>query len=174
MVRAVDRPRRLTAASLLGQAQSMSSNGNGSDAERGSLSPREREALRQRASELGKRLDEVRERNAPASNVDPRARGNAMGQAFKITAELLVGVVLGGGIGWALDRHLGTAPWLLVLMLVLGFAAGLSNVIRSARRMQAQAEPLQRAAPSIADDDDGDDQPAPKDPRGPPTGGRST
>lgn len=83
-----------------------------------------------------------------------------MGQAFKIVAELIVGVVVGGGIGWALDRQLGSAPWLLILFLLLGFAAGISNVVRVARRMQAAAEPLQRSAPSVADDDD-DDGPRP-------------
>jgi ATP synthase protein I len=36
----------------------------------------------------------------------------------------------------------------------LGFAAGLSNVIRTARRMQAEAEPLQRGAASVPDDED--------------------
>jgi ATP synthase protein I len=121
--------------------------------ERDALSPGEREALRRRATELGKRLDEVRTRKAPQTG-DPRARGAAMGEAFKIAVELIVGVVVGGGIGWALDRHLGTAPWLLIVFLLLGFAAGISNVIRTARRMQAAAEPLQRSAPSVPDDDE--------------------
>ena len=142
----------------------MASNGNASGPERGTLSPEEREALRQRASELGKRLDDVRVRKAPPT-ADSRARGAAMSEAFKITAELLVGVIVGGGIGWALDRYLGTAPWLLILFLLLGFAAGMSNVIRSARRMQAQAEPLQRGAPSVPDDDE-DDAPVGGPPRG--------
>jgi len=57
-------------------------------------------------------------------------------------------------LGWVLDRQLGTTPWLLVVFLILGFAAGLSNVIRTARQMQAKAEPLQRGAKPVADDDD--------------------
>lgn len=137
----------------------MASSDKPHEPERSTLSPDERDALKRRASELGKRLDEVRTRNAPQTG-DPRARGAALGEAFKIVAELVVGVVVGGGIGWALDRHLGTTPWLLVLFLMLGFAAGMSNVIRSARRMQALAEPLQRAAPSVVDaDEDGDGKP---------------
>ena len=138
----------------------MSVNGKDSDPGRGELTPEEREALRRRASEIGKRLDEVKARKAPAAEAD-RARGRAMGEAFKIVAELVVGVAVGAGIGWVLDRQLGTAPWLLVLFLVLGFAAGLSNVIRTARQMQARAEPLQRAARPVADDDD-DDAPGAK------------
>lgn len=125
---------------------------------RGSLTPEERKALRERASELGKRLDVVHARNAPPVG-SGRARGSALGQAFKIVAELLVGVVVGGGMGWALDKALGTRPWLLVLFLMLGFAAGMSNVIRTARKMQSASEPMQRSAPSVADDDDEDDRP---------------
>jgi ATP synthase protein I len=77
-----------------------------------------------------------------------------MGQAFRIVAELVVGVAVGGFIGYTLDRWLGATPWLLVLGLMLGFAAGLMNVIRTARQMQAGAEPLQRAAKPAKDDED--------------------
>ena len=87
-----------------------------------------------------------------------------MGEAFKITAELIAGIAVGGGIGWALDRAFGTGPWLLIVFLILGFAGGMSNVIKSARRMQAMAEPMQRSAPTVQagsdDDDDLDDRPA--------------
>ena len=140
----------------------MATNGKASgegepDPGRGSLTPQERNALKQRASELGKRLDVVHARKAPPSG-NIRARGNALGEAFKIVAELVVGVVVGGGMGWALDKALGTRPWLLVLFLILGFAAGMSNVVRTARRMQAASEPMQRSAPAVPDDDDEDER----------------
>ena len=48
----------------------------------------------------------------------------------------------------------GLLPWLLILFLMLGFGAGLSNVIRTARQMQARSEPLQRAAKPVKDDDE--------------------
>lgn len=80
-----------------------------------------------------------------------------MGQAFKIVVELVVGVVFGGLVGWALDRYLGTSgPWFLMVFLILGFAAGMLNVIRTARQMQAKSEKLQSSAPSVLDDDDED------------------
>jgi ATP synthase protein I len=131
----------------------MSDNGKDASPERGQLTPDERESLRRRASELGRQLDQVKARRAPAVESNG-ARGAAFGEAFKIVAELLVGVIVGGGLGWVLDRQLGTTPWLLVVFLILGFAAGLSNVIRTARQMQAKAEPLQRGAKPVADDDD--------------------
>lgn len=80
-----------------------------------------------------------------------------MGQGMRIAVDLVVGVAFGGFVGWWLDQYLGTAPWLMVVMLILGFSAGMMNVIRTARRMQAQAEASQRAAPSVPDDNDEDD-----------------
>lgn len=135
-------------------------NGKNDEPGRGSITPAERDALKQRASELGKRLDEVQARKVPRDG-SGRARGNALGQAFKIVAEMMVGVVVGGGIGWVLDRQLSTRPLFLVLFLVLGFAAGVSNVVRTARKMQAESEPMQRSAPSVADRDDEDGDEAP-------------
>lgn len=132
----------------------MSNSGKDHGSGRGEISREDREALKARAAGIGARLEQVKARRAP--QLDPAARTNAMGQAFKIAIELVVGVLFGGLVGWFLDGYLGTRPWLLVLFLVLGFAAGLTNVVRTARRMQAAAEPLQRAAPSVDADEEDD------------------
>jgi ATP synthase protein I len=43
----------------------------------------------------------------------------------------LVGLPFGGGlIGWLLDRWLGTAPWIMLAMLFLGFGLAVRNVMR--------------------------------------------
>ncbi len=133
----------------------MSNNGKGHGSGRGEISREDREALRARAAGLGGRLEQVKARRAP-HQLDNAARGAALGQAFKIAIELVVGVVFGGLVGWALDRYFGSAPWLLVLFLVLGFVAGMMNVVRTARRMQTAAEPLQRAAAPVEPDDEDD------------------
>ena len=131
------------------------SSNDGSGPRRGELTPADREAFKRRTEALGKHLDEVKQRQVPMSREEQQARGSAMGQAFKISVELVAGVGVGGFIGWAIDRQLGTKPWLLMVFLVLGFAAGMLNTIRSARKMQAEAEPMQRSAPSVkAEDDD--------------------
>ena len=41
-------------------------------------------------------------------------------------------MVVGAGLGWLLDRVLGITPWGLIVFLLLGFAAGVLNVMRSA------------------------------------------
>lgn len=117
------------------------------------LSAEDRASIQARARDMERRLSEARARIAPEDPIDPRIRGRAMGQGLRIAIDLVVGVAFGGFVGYWLDRNLGTAPWLMVVLLILGFAAGMTNVIRTAKRMQAEAEAAQRAAPSVKDDD---------------------
>lgn len=53
-----------------------------------------------------------------------------MGLGFRIATELVAAFAVGGGIGYLLDRWLGTAPWLMVMFLLLGAVAGTLNVYR--------------------------------------------
>ena len=131
----------------------MSDDGKDQTPERGQISASDREAIRRRSAELGRKLDEVNARHAPAAR-GGGDREEAFGTAFKFAAELVVGVVVGGGVGWLLDRQFGTQPWLMIVLVILGFAAGLLNVVRAAREAQAINEPLQKAAPSVKDDGD--------------------
>ncbi len=118
---------------------------------RGVLSAEDREAFKSRAGEIDRRLSEAKARYAPKP--DARQRGQAMGQGLKIAVELVVGVGFGAIVGWWLDDVLGTRPWLMIVMVLLGFGAGMLNIIRTAQRLQAQAEAAQMAAPSVRDAD---------------------
>lgn len=132
--------------------------GSGKDAKNGhgEISPEDRQAIRDRASDIGKRLDQARARKAETAGRTKRQplAGSHMGQALRFATDLVAGVGVGGGIGWLLDRQFGSTPWLLALFVVLGFAAGLLNIIRAARKMQAEMEPLQRSQSSVRDDDE--------------------
>jgi ATP synthase protein I len=55
-----------------------------------------------------------------------------MAKGMRATSELVGGVLVGGFIGWQLDRWLGTKPWLLILFFLLGVGAGFWNVMRGA------------------------------------------
>jgi ATP synthase protein I len=90
-------------------------------------------ALSARLQRLGEglarhRADETS--NDATANRAATASGYARG--FRLSSELVAGVVVGAGLGWLLDRVLGIAPWGLIVFLLLGFAAGVLNVMRSA------------------------------------------
>ena len=54
-----------------------------------------------------------------------------LGLGFRIGIELVVAVVVATGIGWAIDRWLGTRPWGMIVLFFLGVAAGMLNVYRA-------------------------------------------
>lgn len=88
-------------------------------------------ALSARLRDLDRRLVEKRpERDSDmAAEAAPRP-GFAM--ALRLSADFVAGVVVGAGFGWGFDAVLGTSPWGLIVFLLLGFAAGVLNVLRSA------------------------------------------
>ena len=63
-----------------------------------------------------------------------RGAGSAAGygQALRLSSEFIAAVAVGGGLGWFIDRFAGTSPWGMIVFLLLGFAAGVLNVMRSA------------------------------------------
>ena len=74
----------------------------------------------------------------PASETAEQPSG--LGVAWRISIELAVAIGVCGAIGFGLDRWLDTAPWLMLVFLVLGFAAGIRNVYRAAQQIAAAAE----------------------------------
>ena len=62
----------------------------------------------------------------------PAADASGYARGFRLSSELVAGVLVGAAIGWAIDRMLGISPWGLIVFLLLGFAAGVVNVIRAA------------------------------------------
>jgi ATP synthase protein I len=104
----------------------------------GELSPQERAQFEHRISELGDRLGKVRSRRASERNAgaeaDQRSRGMVYG--MRMATDLIAAVIVGGAIGWGLDWVLGSRPWLFLLLFLLGFAAGVRNLLRMYERMQ--------------------------------------
>ncbi len=60
--------------------------------------------------------------------------------AWRMVIELVAGLGIGFAIGYGLDAVLGTKPWLMVVMTLLGFVAGIKTMIRSAQELQRENE----------------------------------
>ena len=98
------------------------------------------------------RLAAAKARNAP---VDPmRMAGGAMGQGFRFALEIVITTVVGSAIGWQLDRWLGSKPWLLLLFMLLGLAAGFINLFRAvaAEQKLVDAQPMPASVPDDPED----------------------
>ena len=74
----------------------------------------------------------VDKRNSNNKNLNPSPIGNA----FKLSTELVSAVAVGTIIGFILDKTFGTKPWLIIIFFFVGVIAGITNVIRSAKNMQ--------------------------------------
>ncbi len=93
--------------------------------------------------DLGARLKKARNAanpTGPEGSGRGAAGAGSMAAALRISMEMVAALVVGGFIGWFLDRFLGTGPWLLLVFLVLGFAAGMLGAVRESRRIQTQAD----------------------------------
>jgi ATP synthase protein I len=82
-------------------------------------------------------LDDALERHREERRVQPEGDGRSataagFANALRLSSEFVAGIVVGAGLGWLIDRAFGTSPWGLIVFLLLGFVAGVLNVLRSA------------------------------------------
>ena len=64
---------------------------------------------------------------------EPRSN---IGEAFKMSTELVSAVAVGTIIGFILDKWFGTKPWLILTFFFVGVIAGIMNVIKTAKKIQ--------------------------------------
>ena len=72
---------------------------------------------------------------------------------MRLGSEFIAAILVGAGIGYLLDLWLGTSPWLMLVMLMVGFAAGVLNMVRSTAEMN-RANPPPTAAMRAPDDEE--------------------
>ena len=117
---------------LHSMAEGANDSGNGN----GDQSSSDEAALSARLGSLDRRLSDIRGSrkigtDQPGSG-DGAARASAMALGFRLSSELIAGVVVGALLGWGFDRFLSTSPFGLIVFVLLGFVAGVVNVVRSA------------------------------------------
>lgn len=105
-------------------------------------------ALSERLGSLDHRLSAIRDSRKigtdPSGNEQDtaQARASAMAVGLRLSSELVAGVLVGAALGWGFDRLLSTSPWGLIVFLLLGFIAGVINVMRTAGVMAKQSGKL--------------------------------
>ncbi len=103
--------------------------------------------------QLEQRLDKLKAKHKkPEQDTDA---GSLLGMAWRLSTELVVAVLVGTGLGHLLDRVFGTAPWILLVGLGFGFAAGIMNTLRVAEKMDAATSHLP-IGDDLPDEDEND------------------
>ncbi len=66
------------------------------------------------------------------------AEGRAESRGWALGIEFVGAVLVSGFIGWMIDRFAGTGPWGLIVMLLLGFAAGVRSAMKASSQFDAE------------------------------------
>jgi ATP synthase protein I len=120
---------------------------------------------RAKLNDLSARLNAVHREEAEkeASSAATRASSQGVSIGMRIGIELLAAVLVGGAIGYFIDQHFNTKPIFLLAFLVLGFAAGVMDVLRVIKGLDSavglgravrEKDAAMRDAPGFKDDDE--------------------
>lgn len=93
-----------------------------------------------RLDRLGDALSKAKGKISPETR--ERSSASGFGQALRMSSEFVAGILVGAGLGWLIDRVFDTAPWGLIVFLMLGFGAGILNVLRVAKLVDDPASRL--------------------------------
>jgi len=86
----------------------------------------EEEADFRRRLKTARNVHAEKHREVPASS---------HGLALRVGSDFIAGIIVGGLLGWGIDRTFGTTPWGLIICLALGFVTGTKLAIRSANEI---------------------------------------
>jgi len=101
---------------------------------------------KQRMAQLEDKIANAKAVHRPESQIkDHHSQAHA---GWRMVTELVAGLLIGFCIGYGLDSLFGTLPIFLVLFVLLGFAAGVKTMLRS-------AQDIQRAQSGQTDKDEG-------------------
>ncbi len=95
---------------------------------------------RSETGDLAARIARARAERSDDADFEPRDGGAARGagRGFRLASEFVAAIVVGALLGIGLDAIFGTTPWIAIVMVLLGFAAGVLNVVRAAQRMGSE------------------------------------
>jgi ATP synthase protein I len=85
--------------------------------------------------------DALARRIAAARAAEPSSRDGAKreeSQGWSVALEFVGAMLVGGFLGWLIDRFAGTGPWGMIVLLLLGFATGLRSVLRQQKKIDGE------------------------------------
>lgn len=105
------------------------------------------ESLEERRKRLGAELADRRIDAGIEEAQEKKAEQSRKGfaEAMKLSSEFISAIIVGALLGYLLDRFASTTPWGMIVFLLLGFCAGVLNVLRAAGKVAAP-HPLDRRA----------------------------
>ena len=86
--------------------------------------------------EFNTRLKIAKEKINENTSNNNKDNTSQLGRALKLSTEMVASVFVGTIIGFILDNWFESKPWLTIILFFAGVAAGILNVVRSAKRMQ--------------------------------------
>jgi ATP synthase protein I len=106
-------------------------------------------------ADLEARIARARGQRPVETATGPMHRETASGLsvAWRFMSEFVAAIIVGAGLGYLVDMFLPTRPWGLIVLLLLGFAAGVLNMVRAAKQMN-DATAVPPGTPAVPDDDD--------------------
>ena len=98
---------------------------------------------RERLEALEKRIAQAKEARRPKPAKQSKYEASSL--AWRMVLELVIGMALGCSVGYGLDVLFGTLPWFLIVFALLGFAAGIRTMMRSAEEVKRGGRALDRS-----------------------------
>jgi len=100
-------------------------------------------ALSDRLQRLNAALDKARpkDQSQPQSSRNDTSTSSGMAMAFRLGSEFVAGVLVGAAIGWGVDAVFSVAPLGMIVFTLLGFGAGVLNMLRAAGETGSRKAP---------------------------------
>ena len=89
-----------------------------------------------KSNNLTTRLKSAKDKMDLKSLNNDNNQPSSLGMALKLSTEMVAAVLVGTIIGFILDSWFDSKPWLIIIFFFVGVAAGITNVVRTAKLMQ--------------------------------------
>ena len=101
------------------------------------MNDRKNDIDKSQKADLDEKLKDINQRLGRGADAELKERSRrrnsaGMALALRIASEFVSAILVGALIGYGIDYALGSTPWAMIVFLLLGFVAGVLNVMRSA------------------------------------------